>query len=183
MFKTIGTIYKEDVVPKRTELFGVSNVYATPHIEKVVLNARVKRGGNVGEEAILNTLERITGQKPVTTKARLSISNFKIRAGMVVGAKVTLRGKRANDFLDKLIHVTLPRVRDFSGLQTKSIDNNGNLSIGLEEHVVFPETASDDMAHMHGLQICINTTATNKKDAEALFRALGFPFKKEESTK
>jgi len=182
MFKSIQTIYKEDILPKRAELFGCTNQFAAPRIEKVVLNARVKRGGSVGEEIVVKTLERITGQKPVTTKARLSISNFKIRAGMVVGAKVTLRGKRAHDFLDKFIHVTLPRVRDFSGLPTKSLDAHGNLTIGLPEHIVFPETSGDDMAHLHGLQVCITTTATTKPEAEKLFRALGFPFKKEDVT-
>ena len=170
--------YSEEVLPKRAELFGTANQHATPTIAKVVVNARVRKGGSVDEETVMGTLEKITGQKPISTKARLSISNFKIRQGMVVGAKVTLRSKRAYDFLDRLIHVTIPRIRDFSGLSTASFDGKGNYSIGLPEHIVFPEVAGDDVAHVHGVEITIKTTAGNDKDGLTLLKALGFPFKK-----
>lgn len=178
MTNSITQLYETVVLPKREELFGVKNAMSCPRIKKVVLNARIKKGGTITEEVVSETLSRITGQKPVVTKAKKSISNFKIREGMPVGAMVTLRGKKAIDFLDRLIHVTLPRVRDFQGLSTGCFDKQGNYTLGLTEHIVFPEVATDDMGKLHGLQIVINTTATNKKDAHALLSALGFPFKK-----
>lgn len=177
MWQSIKDKYQKNVLPRRAELFGVKNIMATPKIVKVVINGRVKRGGNVGEEVVAKTLERISGQKPVLTKARQSISNFKIREGMVVGAKATLRGARALDFLEKLINVVLPRVRDFSGLSPLGLDGHGNFTIGLSEHMVFPEAASDDMSQMHGLEITVATTARNNKDALTLLKELGFPFK------
>lgn len=178
MYKSIKDKFNKDVLPQRAELFGVKNIMATPRIAKVVINARIKRGGNVTEEIVGKTLEKITGQKPIFTKSRQSISNFKIRAGMVVGAKVTLRGERALDFLDKFINVVLPRVRDFSGLPTTGFDGHGNLTIGLREHTVFPEVGGDDMAHLHGLELTIATTAGNDQAGLTLLSALGFPFKK-----
>ncbi|MDP1709740.1 MAG: 50S ribosomal protein L5, partial [Candidatus Komeilibacteria bacterium] len=181
MWQSIKQKYQEKVLPARAELFGVQNVMAVPRLTKVVLNARLRRGGQVTEEILINTLERITGQKPVVTKAKKSISNFKIRQGMPVGVKVTLRGQRLIDFLDKFINVVLPRVRDFNGLSTKILDGQGNATIGLVEHMVFPEVASDDMTKTHGLEICITTTAKNNKDALTLFRELGFPFKVNET--
>ncbi len=170
--------FEKDILPKREELFGVKNPLATPRIEKVVINARVKKGGSADEESIIETLTTITGQKAVPTKARKSISNFKIREGMVVGAVVTLRGTRALSFLDKLIHVTLPRMRDFGGLNPKAFDGKGNYTLGVQEHNIFPEVAGDDVAHLHGLQITIKTTAENDAQGLALLTALGFPFKK-----
>lgn len=178
MYKSIKAKFNKDVLPRREQLFGVKNIMATPRIAKVVINARVRRGGNVGEEIVGKTLEKITGQKPIFTKARQSISNFKIRAGMVVGAKVTLRGARALDFLDKFVNVVLPRVRDFSGLATTGFDGHGNFTIGLREHIVWPEVAGDDMAHLHGLELTIATTAGSDQNGLTLLRALGFPFKK-----
>jgi len=156
----------------------VKNIMAAPKIVKVIINSRVKRGSNIGEEIVVKTLERISGQKPVLTKARQSISNFKIREGMVVGAKVTLRGARALDFLDKFVNVVLPRVRDFSGLSPLGLDGHGNFTIGLPEQMVFPEVANDDMAQTHGLEITVATTAKNNKDGLTLLTELGFPFKK-----
>lgn len=178
MHQTLQKTYETEVLAKRAELFAGRNVMAIPRIEKVVLNARIKRGGAADEEAVARTLTRITGQKPVPGRARISISNFKIREGQVVGMRVTLRGKRAYDFLDKLINVTLPRVRDFSGISPKALDGRGNLTIGMNEHTVFPEVAGDDVSKLHGLQVCISTTAKNNEDALKLFRALKFPFKK-----
>jgi len=178
MTTSIKEKFIKEIVPKRQELFGVSNVMATPKIEKVVINARIKKDGNIDEEAVASTVLKISGQKPVVTKARKSISNFKIREGMSVGVKVTLRGNRAVNFLDKLINVTLPRVRDFNGLDTKGFDKEGNYTIGLPEHIVFPEVAGDDMAHLHGLEITIKTTAKDKEKGLKLLKELGFPFKK-----
>ncbi len=177
MWQSIQTKYTKKVLPRREELFGVKNIMATPRLTKAVLNARIKRGGNVTEEVIVNTLAKITGQKPVVTKAKKSISNFKIREGQAVGAKVTLRGARLTHFLDKFINVVLPRVRDFSGLSPAVLDGNGNATFGISEHLVFPEVGSDDMAKTHGLQICVSTTAKNNKDALTLLKELGFPFK------
>ena len=119
MFQSISQKFKEKVLPAREKLFGARNIMATPKIEKVALNARIKRGGQVTEEMIVSTMQRITGQKPIVTKAKKSISNFKIREDMPVGVKATLRGSRAVNFLDRLINITLPRVRDFSGLSEK----------------------------------------------------------------
>ncbi len=179
MYKSIGTIYKDQVLPKREALFSIKNAHATPKVEKVIINARVKQGGNASEEKVLDTLSKITGQKGIATKARLSISNFKIREGMTVGAKVTLRGKRAIDFLDRLTNVTLPRVRDFNGLSAKAFDGKGNYTIGLNEHNAFPETAADDVAQLHGVEVTIVTTAKDDKDGLTLLKELGFPFKKD----
>lgn len=178
MWQSIKDKYQKNILPRRAELFGVKNIMAVPKIVKVAINTRVKRGSNIGEEIVAKTLERVSGQKPVLTKARQSISNFKIREGMVVGAKVTLRGARALDFLDKFVNVVLPRVRDFSGLSSLGLDGHGNFTIGLPEHMVFPEVASDDMAQTHGLEITVVTTARNNKDALTLLAELGFPFKK-----
>ena len=178
MPKPIATIYLKDVLPKREALFGVTNIHATPKLEKVVISARIKRGGSVDQEKVLSTLSKITGQKAVPTKARLSISNFKIREGQVLGAKVTLRGERARDFLDRLVNITFPRVRDFSGLPGKGFDGHGNYTIGLREHNVFPEAASDDVSSLHGLEVTVGTSAANDADGRALLMSLGFPFKK-----
>ncbi|MEK7164594.1 MAG: 50S ribosomal protein L5 [Patescibacteria group bacterium] len=177
MWQSIQQKFTEKIIPRRAELFGVKNTMATPRLTKVVLNARIKRGGKADEEVVVNTLEKITGQKAVITKAKKSISNFKIREGQAVGVKVTLRGARLNHFLDKFINVVLPRVRDFSGLSPAALDNAGNATFGITEHLVFPEVGSDDMSKTHGLQICISTTAKNNKDALTLLKELGFPFK------
>ena len=177
MWQSIKDKYQKNVLPRREALFGVKNIMAAPKIVKVVINGRVKRGGTVNEEVVGRTLERISGQKVVLTKARQSISNFKIREGMVVGAKVTLRGTRALDFLDRLVNIVFPRVRDFSGLSTLGFDGHGNYTVGLREQVVFPEVASDDMAQVHGLEITVATTAGNNDKALVLLKELGFPFK------
>ncbi|MBI2050455.1 MAG: 50S ribosomal protein L5 [Parcubacteria group bacterium] len=178
MFTSIAATYQKSVLPNRKELFGAHNIHAAPRIEKVVINSRVSRGGAVDEAKIMDTLSRITGQRAIATRARLSISNFKIREGQVVGGKVTLRGTRAIDFLDRLLHVTLPRVRDFSGLSTKGFDGHGNFTVGFSEHNVFPEVAGDDIAKLHGIEITVVTSAANDHDGLTLLKALGFPFKK-----
>ena len=177
----ITETYTKQAVPVLKEKFGYTNTMAIPKIEKVVLN--VGLGKSLKDSAFLETaektLERITGQKPVPTKARKSISNFKIREGMVIGMKVTLRGKRMQDFLQKLVTITLPRVRDFRGLSRKSVDREGNLNIGIKEHIAFPEIKTDEIERLHGLEIAVVTTAHTKEEGLALFEALGFPLQKD----
>ena len=129
-------------------------------------------------ELVEKNLTTITGQKPVPVKARKSISGFKIREGMIVGMMVTLRGDRMYSFVDKLINVSLPRVRDFRGISPKAVDQGGNLSIGIKEYIVFPEIHMDDVQQIHGLQVIISTTAKGKEEAFKLFDLMGFPFKK-----
>lgn len=172
--------YKKEVVPKLKESFGYKNANAVPVVEAVTLNVGLGPGLKDARflEAAEKTLTRISGQKPVKTKARKSISTFKIREGMVIGMKVTLRGKRMWDFLDKLFHVTLPRVRDFRGLPQKAFDGRGNYSIGFKEHIAFPEIPSDEIELLHGLQVTIATSAKTDDEAKALLIALGLPLKK-----
>ncbi len=173
-------IYKKDVVPKLKETFGYKNINAVPTVETVTLNVGLGPGIKDARflETAEKTLSRITGQKPVKTKARKSISTFKIREGMIVGMKVTLRGKRMWDFLDKLFHISLPRVRDFRGLSPKAFDGRGNYSIGFKEHLAFPEIPSDEIELIHGLQVTIATTAKTNEEAQALLTHLGLPLKK-----
>lgn len=171
--------YLKEIVPLMQKEFGFKNVMAAPKFAKVVLNVGLKAGIKDPKfvEAAEKTLTRITGQKPVRTLAKKSISNFKIRQGMVVGLMVTLRGKRMYDFLDKLVTVTLPRVRDFRGLSPKSIDARGNYAIGMREFISFPEIRPEDTDVMHGLEIAIATTAKDKKKGLFLLKAAGFPFR------
>jgi len=172
--------YLKTVVPALKEEFGFKNIHAVPKMEKVTLN--IGLGKSISDSRYLEvaekTLERITGQKPVATKARKSISNFKVREGMIVGMKVTLRGPRMYDFVDKLVNVTFPRVRDFRGISEKSVDRAGNFSYGFREHVAFPEIHPDEVELLHGLEVNITTTATSREEGLALFKKLGFPFKK-----
>lgn len=172
-------LYTKTVVPELKKTLGVKNTLAVPRIQKVVVASGVGKflKDSKMTETVERTLTRITGQKPVATQARLSISNFKVREGQVVGYKVTLRGNRMYDFLTKLVAITFPRVRDFRGISLKQIDTNGNLSIGFKEHLPFPEISSDEVDSLHGLQVTIHSNAGSKKRAEALFTALGFPFK------
>jgi large subunit ribosomal protein L5 len=176
----LNNLYSREIVPKLKQEFGYTNNLAVPRLVKVVLNVGLSQSSKDAklQEVAVKTLTRIAGQKPVTTKARKSISNFKIRQGMVVGAMVTLRGKRMYDFIGKLVNITLPRVRDFRGLPTKSVDAKGNLSIGFHEHMVFPEIRSDELENIHGLEMAIVTTAATQKEGKRLFELLGFPFSK-----
>jgi large subunit ribosomal protein L5 len=178
----LSEFYKKKIVPELKTRFGYKNDMQVPKIEKVVLNVGLSKGlkDSIFIEAAESTLMRISGQKPLKTRAKKSISNFKIRKGMVIGMKVTLRGKRMYDFLEKLIKVTLPRVRDFRGLSYENFDQNGNLNIGIREHIAFPEIKADEIEKLHGLEIAIISTAKNKEESLALFTALGFPFKKAE---
>jgi large subunit ribosomal protein L5 len=173
--------YSKKVRPELKKEFGYENDMQVPKLDKVVLNIGLSKGLKDASfiETAESTLMRISGQKPIKTKAKKSISNFKIRQGQVIGLKVTLRGKRMYDFVEKLIKVTLPRVRDFRGLNLKSMDQKGNLNIGINEHISFPEIRSDEIEKLHGLEIAIISTAKNKEEAKALFLVLGFPFKLE----
>lgn len=171
--------FKKKIIPELKKQFGYKNDLEVPQIEKVVLN--VGLGKSLKDSNFLDnvesTLMRITGQKPIKTKAKKSISNFKIRKGMVIGMKVTLRGQRMYDFLEKLVNIVLPRVRDFRGLSVKAIDQGGNLNVGIKEHLAFPEIKADEIEKLHGLEIAVVTTAKNRDEGKALLAGFGFPFK------
>jgi large subunit ribosomal protein L5 len=173
--------YKEKIAPKLKTELGLGNVMAVPSISKVVVNAGVGKTLKDGKmlEAIIEDMKRITGQTPVKTLAKKSIAGFKIRENQVVGLVVTLRGRRMYDFLEKLVNVALPRVRDFKGLNPKSFDGRGNYSIGIREQIVFPETTREHIEHTFGFEVNIQTTTDDDKQARALFKSLGFPFAKE----
>ena len=173
--------YKEKIAPKLQAELGLDNVMAVPHIEKVVINAGVGKTLKDGKmlEAIIEDLKRITGQTPVKTLAKKSIAGFKIRENQVVGLVVTLRGSRMYDFLEKLVNVALPRVRDFKGVNPNSFDGHGNYSIGIREQIVFPETTREHIEHTFGFEINIQTSTDDDKQARELLKSLGFPFAKE----
>jgi len=167
------------------EKFGYKNPLAVPYIEKVVVNTSFGRlvSGKSRQEAekaskgILEDLSLMTGQRPILTEAKKSISSFKLRKGTPIGAKVTLRKQKMYDFLERLIHIVLPRVRDFAGLEPGSVDKEGNLTIGIKEHIVFPEVSAEKMKTIFGLEITVVTNAKNKSEGLELFRLLGFPIK------
>ena len=171
--------YNSKVIPELKTKFGFKNVMAVPKVTKVVIN--VGYGRHVKENAYIENVERtltvITGQKPVHTKAKKAISNFKTRVGLPIGISVTLRGRNMYEFLYKLVHITLPRVRDFRGLPPKAFDRRGSYSIGLKEHLAFPEIGSSGVDKIHGLQIVVVTTAKNREEGHALLKAMGFPFR------
>lgn len=178
----LKTRFYKEILPALREKLGIKNIMAVPRITKITVNVGIGTYMNrVGKDyaEVMNNIAAITGQKPIATKTMKSISNFKTKIGQVVGVKVTLRGKRMYDFLNKLINIVLPRVRDFRGISRRAFDENGNYSIGLREHVVFPEITVEDMSKVHGLQITISTTAKNKEQTFALLEAMKFPFKKE----
>ncbi len=172
--------YNKEVVPKLKEKFGYKNNLAVPKMFKATINIGLGSGLKDSNyiELVEKNLTKISGQKPVSVKARKSISGFKIREGMIVGMMVTLRKDRMYDFIDKLINISLPRVRDFRGISPKGVDQGGNLSIGIKEHTIFPEIKMDDVERIHGLQVVISTTANNKEEGLEMFKLLGFPFKK-----
>jgi large subunit ribosomal protein L5 len=172
--------YQKEVIPSLKKEFGYTNRLAIPKILKVSLNVGVGRmtKDKAFIDAVVSTLTRISGQKPMLTKSRKSISAFKVREGNIVGVAVTLRGARMYDFLDKLINVTFPRVRDFRGISDTIIDRTGNISIGFREHLAFPEVKADEVDSVHGLEINITTTAKTKAEGLALLTLLGLPFKK-----
>ena len=175
---TLKEHYNAVTSPALKKEFGYKNAHAVPVVRQVTLNIGLGRGLKDAKflDTAESTLRRITGQQPVKTLSRKSISNFKIRQGMVIGMKVTLRGKRMWDFLEKLIKVSIPRQRDFRGLPPSGFDGQGNYSMGFKEHIAFPEIRADEIELVHGLQVTIGMTATSKPEALALLKSLGMPF-------
>ncbi len=172
--------YKEEIVPKLMEKFGYSNIMEAPGLEKLVVNVGL---GDAKEDpklldTVVNEISIITGQKPIVTRAKKAVANFKIREGMPIGVKTTLRGELMYEFLFKLINVTLPRIRDFRGLSPNSFDGRGNYNIGIREHVVFPEIDIDDVDNVHGLEATIVTSAETDEEAHELLKLMGMPFQK-----
>lgn len=175
-------VYRKEIVPKLKEKFGYSSVMQVPYIEKITINMGV--GEAAADKKILmnaiSDLEKITGQKAVSTLARKSIAGFKIRAGWPIGCKVTLRRDKMYEFLDRLITIALPRVRDFRGISAKSFDGRGNYSLGIKEQIVFPEIEYDKIDALRGMDITITTSAHSNKEAFALLQSFNFPFKEKE---
>lgn len=172
--------YKEEVAPALMERFAYKSVMQIPKLEKIVLNMGVSDARD-NAKAIDNAtavLSTISGQKPVVTKARKSVANFKLREGMEIGCKVTLRGERMYEFLDKLISIALPRVRDFRGINPNSFDGHGNYALGAKEQLIFPEIEYDSIDKVRGLDIVVVTTAETDEEAKELLTGLGMPFRK-----
>lgn len=172
--------YNKEVVPVLKKEFEYTNVMAIPKIKKVVVNigtGRVARESKV-VDAMAKDIALITGQAPIRTKAKKAIASFKTRKDLEIGIKVTLRGKRMHDFIDRLINVVLPRTRDFRGVKLSSVDKFGNLTLGIKEHIVFPEVVLESSKMIFGLGITVVTDAKSKEEAERLFRLIGFPLAK-----
>ena len=179
MTTRLEKFYKDTVVPQLMKEFGYDNVMQVPRITKIALNMGV--GEAVGNKKILENavadMAKIAGQKPVTTKARVSVASFKIRDGWPIGCKVTLRRAKMYEFLDRLINVSLPRVRDFRGVSGRSFDGRGNFNMGVKEQIIFPEIDFDAVDAMRGMDIAIATTAKTDAEAKALLAAFSFPFR------
>ena len=178
----LGKFYKEQIIDALRKKFNYKNVMQVPKLEKITINIGV--GDAVSDPKLLqsaiNELELITGQRPVVTKARKSISNFKLRKDMPIGCMVTLRGAMMFEFLDRFINIATPRIRDFRGLPDKSFDGRGNYSVGIKEQIIFPEIDVDKVARINGMDINFVTTAKTDEEAFALLSEFGFPFKKKE---
>ncbi|OMH28437.1 50S ribosomal protein L5 [Motiliproteus sp. MSK22-1] len=176
----LKALYKETVAPQLKEELGLKNVMETPRITKITLNMGL--GEAIGDKKMLENavadMEAIAGQKVVVTKARKSVAAFKVREGWPIGCKVTLHGNRMWEFFDRLVDVSIPRIRDFRGLNSKSFDGRGNYSMGVKEQIIFPEIDYDKVDKLRGMDITITTTARNNDEGRALLTALGFPFKK-----
>jgi large subunit ribosomal protein L5 len=174
----LHTQYKSEIAGKLKEEFGYDNVMAIPKLQKIVINVGV--GEAIQDKKALDTVVEnvamITGQQPVTTKAKKSISNFKLRDGMPIGCKVTLRGRIMYEFMDRLINLALPRTRDFQGIPDKSFDGRGNYTLGIKEHTIFPEIDTDKVTKMHGMDITFVTSGETDEEAYALLKHFGMPF-------
>lgn len=172
--------YQNEVVGKLTEQFGYENVHEVPKLTKIVIN--VGLGEAKDNQNLLNAakdeIALITGQRPIELKAKKSVANFKLREGQAIGTKVTLRREKMYDFLDKLISISLPRVRDFRGTNPNSFDGRGNYSLGIKEQLIFPEIKYDDVDFLHGMDISIVTTAKTDEEAKAFLELMGMPFRK-----
>jgi large subunit ribosomal protein L5 len=179
MTTRLQKIYQEEVVPKLMQRFGYANVMQVPRLTKITLNMGVGEAATnkkVLENAVAD-MGKIAGQKPVVTKARVSVASFKIRDGWPIGCKVTLRRNRMYEFLDRLINISLPRVRDFRGVSGRAFDGRGNYNMGLKEQIIFPEIDFDQVDAMRGMDIAISTTARTDEEAKALLEAFRFPFR------
>ena len=179
MMVRLQEIYKEQVVPKLMDQFGYENPMQVPRITKITLNMGVGEASSDKKilENALSDLTKIAGQKPIVTKARKSVAAFKIRDGYPIGCKVTLRRERMYEFLDRLIHVAIPRIRDFRGLSAKAFDGSGNYNMGVREQIIFPEIDYDQVDTLRGLDIAITTTAASDDEGRALLAAFEFPFR------
>ena len=175
---SLKTFYKEKIVSDLQKAMGLKNPMAVPRVEKIVVNAGIGKTLKDPKllENIVEDFKKITGQVPVKTLAKKSVAGFKIRQNQVVGIMTTLRGARMYDFLEKLVRVALPRVRDFKGLSLKSFDGKGNYSIGFREQIVFPETSREHLEHTFGFEVNIQTNTNDDKKALSLLKSLGFPF-------
>jgi large subunit ribosomal protein L5 len=175
----LATYYREKVVPELTQKFGYKTVMQVPRIKKITLNMGV--GETTTDKKVLDNavadMSRIAGQKPVVTKTRKSIANFKVRANFPVGCMVTLRGARMYEFLDRLVNIAIPRIRDFRGVSNRAFDGRGNYSLGIKEQIIFPEIEYDKIDALRGMDIAINTSAKTDDEARALLAAFRFPFK------
>jgi large subunit ribosomal protein L5 len=173
------TLYESSVRKQLSEKFGYKNAMQIPRIEKIVLNMGVGEAVNDRKKVdnAVRDLARISGQKPVVTRARKSIATYKVREGMALGTKVTLRGDRMYEFLDRLVTIALPRVKDFRGLNAKSFDGRGNYALGLKEHIVFPEINYDDVDEIWGMDVVVCTSANSDDEARELLRGFNFPFR------
>ncbi len=172
-------LYREEVIPAMMKAFGYHNVLQVPLVCTVVINMGVGEATQNADaiEGAVSDLQKIAGQKPVITKAKRSISAFKVRAGMNVGCKVTLRGDRMYDFLEKLFNVVMPRIRDFRGISADGFDGRGNFSLGLKEQIIFPEIEYDKVTKIRGMNITLTTTARTDEEGLYLLKAMGMPFK------
>ncbi len=179
----LQTLYRETIVPKLKEELGLDNVMQVPRIEKITLNMGV--GEALGDRKVMEhavaDMTKIGGQKPVIRNARKSVAGFKVREGFPIGCKVTLRRERMYEFLDRLVNIAIPRVRDFRGLNTKSFDRQGNYSLGVSEQIIFPEIDYDQIDTIRGLDVTITTTARNPEEGRALLQAFNFPFRRPQS--
>jgi large subunit ribosomal protein L5 len=173
-------VYREQIVPKLRSDLKIENVMQVPRIAKITINMGV--GEAVADKKVMDAavadLTKITGQKPLITKSRKAIASFKIRQGLPIGAKVTLRGARMYEFLDRLISIAMPRIRDFRGVSPRSFDGQGNYSLGVKEQIIFPEIQYDQVDQIRGMDITITTTATDDRHGRALLEAFNFPFRK-----
>lgn len=186
----LQTTYKEKIIPAMQKKFGYKNIYAVPRLEKIVVNSGVGKmlqtrkgqGEGASEEKVIEDLllefALITGQKPRVERARKSIAGFKLRKGVIAGVRVTLRGSRMYDFLGRLIHVCMPRMRDFRGLEESAVDQSGNMTIGIREQIIFPEIPHDKARSLWGMEVTIVTSAKNREEGVELLRQLGVPFKR-----
>lgn len=176
----LHTIYNNEIAAKLKEEFNYANVMEIPKLDKIVINVGV--GEAIQDKKALDTVVAnvalITGQQPVTTKAKKSISNFKLRDGMPIGCKVTMRGRIMYEFLDRFINLALPRTRDFQGIPDKSFDGRGNYTVGVKEHTIFPEIDTDKVTKLHGMDITFVTSATTDEEALTLLKHFGMPFKR-----